>query len=246
MTLILTRVARDGIVMAADSALTEKFGELAPRILHGVTKLMPHQASASCIGTWGGGVVPHPEPKKAPIAIEFVVKTFLKQAGSISSGLELVERLADWLGENYCADRDFIGLDISTVRPEPGIELPAVYRLTNAETPDKKPRRFFHHRVLRAPVLYDADVDQIIIPAGDENNAGVWVEEFHTAARHAVERTGSDPLPDEIDGLSSWLPSIVRAVSDAYQSLEIGESIGGRVTSVAMRLSDGCISARST
>ena len=136
-------------------------------------------------------------------------------------------------------------MDIATVRPEPGTELPAVYRLTNAETPDKPPQRFFRHRVLRAAASYDPVVDQIIIPAGDRN-ANVWVEEFHTAARHAVERTGRDPLPDEINGLSSWLPSIVRAVSDAYQSLEIGQSIGGRVMTVAIRLSDGHVLTRST
>ena len=101
MTLILTRVARDGIVMAADSAVTEEFGTHT-RILHGASKLMPHSASASCIGTWGGGVVPHPEPQKAPIAVEFIVEEFLGQAGSIKSGRELVERLAGWLSENYC------------------------------------------------------------------------------------------------------------------------------------------------
>jgi hypothetical protein len=243
MTLILTRVARDGIVMAADSAITEEFGDRV-RILHGANKLMPRVASASCIGTWGGAVIPHPDPEKAPIAVEFVVGSFLRQAGGIDSGRTLAEHLAAWLSENYCANRDFIGLDIATVRPEPAIELPAVYRLTNAETPDKPPERFFRHRVLRAPAAYDAEVDNIIIPAGDRN-AGVWVEEFHTAARHAVDRTGRDSLPDDIAGLSSWLPSVVRAVSDAYRSLEMGKSIGGRVASVAMRLSDGHISVRS-
>jgi hypothetical protein len=243
MTLILTRVARDGVVMAADSAVTEAFGDRT-RILHGAKKLLPHHASGSCVGTWGGGVVPHPQPEKTPIAIEFVIDSFLNQAGSIESGCELVERLSLWLGNNYCANRDFIGLDIATVRPEPNVKMPAVYRLTNAETPDKPPQRFFRRHVLRAPAPFDAAVDQLIIPAGDRN-AGVWVEEYHTAARHAVERTGRDPLPDDLDGLSSWLPSVVRAVSDAYQSLEIGQSIGGRMASSSIRLSDGHIFTRS-
>src|SRR5271155_2820693 len=129
MTLILTLVANDGIVMAADSAISEEFGGRA-RIRHGATKLIPHEACGSCIGTWGGGVIPHPEPQKAPIAVEFIVGSFLSQAGSITSGHELVKHLADWLGENYCANHDFIGLVIATVRPERGVELPAVYQLT--------------------------------------------------------------------------------------------------------------------
>ena len=177
--------------------------------------------------------------------MEFIVKSFLLQANSIKFGRELVDRLAEWLGENFCANRDFMGLDIATVRPQPTIELPAVYRLTNAETPDKPPTRFFQMRELRSPAQYDPETDQIIIPAGDKNGE-IWVEEFHSAARHAVERTVRDPLPDDVMGLSNWLPSVVRAVSDAYRSLEIGESIGGRIATVSMHLLDGRISSRIT
>jgi hypothetical protein len=244
MTLILTRIARDGIVMAADSAITEEYGE-SIRILHGAKKLIPNEASGSCIGTWGGGVVPHPEIGRAPIPVEFAVSSFLRQESGIRFGRELVRRLAEWLGETYCANRDFIGLDISSVRPEKDINLPAVYRLTNAEAPDRPLSRFFRLHVLREPAAYDAHVDQTIIPAGDRN-AWEWVKQYHTALRHANDRTGRDPLPDDINGLVRWLPSIVRAVSDAYRSLEIGESIGGPVLTAAIRSADGTILARNS
>jgi hypothetical protein len=244
MTLILSRVARDGVVMAADSALTESFRG-STRILHGARKLFVHEQSASCIGTWGGGTVPNPDPLKAPIAVEFVVNEFLAQATTISSGLLLATRLAEWLGETYCANRDFIGLDVATVTSEEGVAFPAVYRLTNADTPDKPLRRFFHLHTLREPRAYDTDLDGFIIPAGD-NNAQVWVDEFHAAARHAVSRTARNPLPDDIEGLSGWLPSVVRAVSDAYRSLQIGQSIGGPIACVAIRSSDGVIYTRNT
>jgi hypothetical protein len=237
MTLILTRIGADGIVMAADSALAETYGAQT-RILEGACKLFVHSPSSSCIGTWGGGVIPHPDPAKPPIALQFLINEFVQTAATIVSGDELATRLGEWLSENFVADKAFIGLDVATVRPRTDLHLPAVYRLTNAAQADQTPRRFFTKHTIRGPAEYDEDVDQTILPAGDAN-AKFWVEEFHAAARRAAGRSGREPLPNHIGGLGSWLPSLVRAVSDAYRTLDIGQSISGRVACVTLRVSDG-------
>jgi hypothetical protein len=239
MTLILTRIGNDGIVMAADSAITEQYGEQV-RVLEGATKLFVHAPSSSCIGTWGGGAIPNPDGAKPPIALQFLVTEFVRKAASISSGDELTNQLGDWLSQNFIANHAFIGLDVATVRPRSGLQLPAVYRLTNAPQSDQVPGRFFTKRTIREPANHDAEVDQAIITAGDLN-ASFWVEEFHAASRRAAGRSGRDPLPDHIVGLKSWLPSLVRAVSDAYRTLDIGQSINARVSCVALKLSDGSI-----
>lgn len=240
MTLILTRVGIDGIVMAADSAITEEYGTQT-RILEGASKLFIHVPSSSCIGTWGGGVIPHPEANNAPIALQFIINEFVRAATSIVSGDDLASKLGEWLSENYVATKAFIGLDVATVRPRADLHLPAVYRLTNAPQPDQTPTRFFKKRTIREPAEYDGEVDQTIIPAGDLN-ANFWVEEFHAASRRAAGRSGRDPLPHHLAGLTSWLPSLVRAVSDAYRALDIGQSISGRVPCAALRSSDGSAS----
>jgi hypothetical protein len=240
MTLILTRIGIDGVVMAADSAITESYGGQT-RILEGASKLFVHEPSSSCIGIWGGGVIPHPgpiDPPKSPIALQFLINEFVQTAASITSGDELATRLGEWLSENFVADNAFIGLEVATVRPRVDVHLPAVYRLTNAPEPDQLPSRFFRKRTIRGPAEYDDDVDQTIIPAGD-SNAKFWVEEFHAAARRAAGRSGREPLPNHVVGLSSWLPSLVRAVSDAYRTLDIGQSISGQVSCVTLRSTDG-------
>src|SRR5438093_1334943 len=108
MTLVLTKITPDGAVMSADTALTESYDNYA-RYLLGVSKLFPHQASGSCIGTWGGAVIPNPMRSQYPIAIEFILRQFLSQAGTIRYGEQLANRLAEWLSENFTSARQVIG-----------------------------------------------------------------------------------------------------------------------------------------
>src|SRR5688572_24627514 len=112
MTLILTRIARDGIVMAADSAVTEEFDGRV-RVLHGAKKLFPHPESRSCIATWGGGVVPNPSGGD-PIPVEFLIERFVHQERFMKYGEQLADTLREWLGSTYIADRAFIGIDVAS------------------------------------------------------------------------------------------------------------------------------------
>jgi hypothetical protein len=186
-------------------------------------------------------VIPNPDPDKAPIPLQFLINEFIQLANTIHSGDDLVRKLAEWLGENFIT-KDFMGLDIGTVRPRDGVHMPAVYRLTNAAKPDQPVTRFFAKRTLREAAEYDDEIDQTVIVAGD-SNAVFWVEEFHAASRRAAGRSGRDALPNQIVGLRSWLPALVRAVADAYRTLDIGQSINGRVSCVALKSSDGSTSS---
>ena len=141
MTLILTRVTAGGVVMAADSALTESYGNYT-RILNGAEKLLPHEPSCSCIGTWGGGVVPNPMPEGDPVPLQFVLQTFVDTARTIQSGDQLSAKLAEWLNDNYLPAKHFIGLEVASARAASGTHDCAVYRVMNAEQVDAPPGRF--------------------------------------------------------------------------------------------------------
>ena len=54
--MVLTKVTRDGIVMAADTTLSETYKGFE-RHLVGATKLLPQPPSGSCLGTWGHGLL---------------------------------------------------------------------------------------------------------------------------------------------------------------------------------------------
>jgi hypothetical protein len=238
VTLILTKVGSDGAVMAADSAQTETYQGYT-RILDGVSKLVIHSPSSSCIGTWGGAVIPNPTIGLDPIPLQLVIERFVHTENT-PDGEEFAHKLAEWLGETFRADKQVIGLDVCSVRPRRDEPAAAVYRLMNADQIDAAPRRFFRVHTLRQPAPYDSAEDVPIIVAGDIN-AAFWVDEYRAAARNAAERTGRGALPEDVDGLTGWLPSLVRSVGDAYRSLDIGESINTRVSAVTLRVKDGSV-----
>jgi len=62
MTLVLTELSKNGIAMAADTALLQKTptydaAQLEPRVYHGVMKLRPIPKITAGVSVWGGGKV---------------------------------------------------------------------------------------------------------------------------------------------------------------------------------------------
>jgi hypothetical protein len=240
MTLVLTKVARDDIAMAADAAITERYKEYE-RILTGASKLLPHRSSGSCLGTWGAGLLPNPTEGNNPIQLEFVLRDFLVMARTITNAGDLSTKLVDWINDNFRIAKGVIGIDIASTRPGPGEAMPVVYLVINSNAVDGHPHRF-HCDLVRTAARFSEVDDRAIIVAGDIN-AGFWVDELHAAIRHAASRT-TNPLSDSAQDVASWLAVIVRAVSDLYRNLQLGHSIGGPVSIAVLQQSDGRVDVR--
>lgn len=221
MTLILSKVTQDGVVMAADTAITESYCDYV-RILTGARKLIPHYPSSSCMATWGGAVLPHPQ-RENPIAVEFALRQFADIARSITEGEVICDKLAQWLNETFPKPKQIVGIDVATVRPRRNVLYPAIYRIMNGDNEDDNPGRF-RRFTLRHPEPYDPDADAPFIVAGDRN-ARFWVDEIRAAVRNASLRTGYT-FPQTLTEVAAWTPSLVRSVAETYRALSIGQSIG--------------------
>ena len=238
MPLVLTKVAPDGIVMAADAALTESYKGFN-RFLISAAKLLPHPASGTCLGTWGHAVLPNRELGKAPIPLEFVLREFLDMERSVTDADTLTRHLMEWLLGEFNTAGGVIGIDVASVRAGPSQQVPVVYRLMNSDAPDGEPRRPFRRHEMRPAGPFDADLDGIVLSGGDLN-ASFWVDEVRAAMRNSLWRTGGS-LAESAEAVAGWLPVIVRAVSDMYSGLQIGRSIGGPVSTYVLMTVDGQI-----
>ena len=240
MTLVLTKVTRDGIAMAADAALTESYGEY-DRILIGASKLLAHQPSASCAGTWGHAVIPHPNIEADPISLEFVVKQFMTTAKSIEHAQSLSGKLVEWLNETFPKARGVIGIDIASVRAQPGREEAVIYKVMNADDVGGAVGRF-RCRTVREIGKFDDMEDSIVHISGDVN-ANAWVDEIRAGIRNAMLRVNR-PLPETAEDVAAWLAVMVRTVSDLYLNLRIGRTIGGPVSTAVLSYSAGTVTVR--
>lgn len=237
MTLVLTKVTRDGIAMAADAAITESYGRY-DRILIGAAKLLPHPASSSCFGTWGEAVIPNPRPNHYPISLEFLLRQYIDIAKSITDGDALSAKLVEWLNDNFPIAKGIVGIEVASARGRRRSRQPAVYRLMNANAIEDKPGKF-RRFVIRPVGPHDEQEDASILVAGDIN-ARTWVDEIRAAIRNATFRTGTQ-LPTTAAQTAPWLAVIVRSVSDHYHNLQIGRTIGGPVKTIVLRSGDGKI-----
>lgn len=240
MTLVLTKVTTDGIAMAADAALTESYCAY-DRILIGASKLLPHDPSGACLGTWGDALLPNPTEGAYPIPLEFALKQFLDIAKFINNADELSAKRVDWLNDNFRPARGVIGIDVASVRARRGDISTVVYRLMNAEAVNATPARF-RRFTIRPPSPYNELDDAPILVAGDIN-AEFWVDEIRAAIRNAAVKTGRR-LPESADEVAAWLAAMVRTVSDLYHNLRINRSIGGPVITAVLRSTDGKVSIR--
>jgi hypothetical protein len=230
MTLVLTKVATDGVVMAAESTLTEQYGGYV-RFLQGATKLFVHGPSRSCIGTWGAGTLPN---SSGQIPIEFVVRRFLDEAVAIETADNLVSKLIQWLGENFGTTNGIVGLDIASTKPSGTQTGVVVYRLLNSNNLEGAPRRWFTAQTMRAPGIYGPD-DRAILPPGGDINSSFWVDELRSAMRNSLRRTQGRELPEDCESTAAWLSAIVRSVADSYRCFDLARSVGSEVTAVVLR-----------
>lgn len=237
MTLVLTKVSRDGIAMAADAALTESYRDYG-RVLIGASKLLPHFPSGSCLGTFGAALLPNPTQDAYPIGLEFLLKEFLDTARSIHNGQELSEKLVEWLNDNFRTAKGVIGIDVASVRAARNEAKSVVYRLMNSDAVDGSPGRF-RRFAIRPPGDFNEFDDAPILVAGDIN-ADVWVDELRGAIRNAAFRTKRG-LPESAEKVAAWLASLVRTVSDLYSNMSVGKTIGGPVSTVVLLSADAAV-----
>lgn len=226
MTLILTKVATDGVVMAADSVLTEEYGRYS-RFLSGATKLFLHGQSRTCLGTWGHATLPA-STDKPPVSIEFVIRRFLDEYPSVNDADQLSSELRGWLQNNFMTAGGRVGIDLASTKPGGGKQGVVVYRLENTPNSDITPRRAFERLTLREAGPY-SDRDSLILPAGGDINADFWVARMTASMRESLLETTDRELPDDCFGVAAWLPAVVRSVSDMYNCLNVARSIGGPV-----------------
>jgi len=240
MTLVLTKVTRDGIAMAADAALTETYLSYG-RVLIGASKLLAHAPSSSCLGIWGDAVLPNPTPGAHPIALEFVLRQFLDIARSIENAEDLSGKLVEWLNDNFPVARGVIGIDVASVRAAGRQATTVIHRLMNAVAVDAEPARF-RRFTIRAAGAFDEVNDTPILSAGDLN-AEFWVDEIRAAIRNAAIRTGQS-LPDNAEQTAAWLAVLVRTISDLYRNLQISQTIDGPVRTSVLHLDSGIVTVR--
>lgn len=216
--------------MAADAALTESYRDYQ-RVLIGASKLLPHFASASCLGTFGAALLPNPVPDSFPIGLEFVLKEFLDIARTIENGQELSGKLVEWLNDNFRTAKGVIGIDVASVRATSSHAESVVYRVMNADAVDESPGRF-RRFAIRSPGGFNELDDSAILVAGDIN-ADVWVDELRGAVRNAAFRTKRS-VPESADEVASWLAVLVRTVSDLYSNMGVAQTIAGPVSTVSL------------
>lgn len=240
MTLVLTKVTRDGIAMAADAALTESYAGYG-RVLTGASKLLPHLPSGTCLATWGDALLPHPKEGAYPIGLEFVLKEFLDIAKSIDNAEDLSAKLVEWLNDTFRQAKGVIGIDVASVRASRHEAKPIVHRLMNADAVDATVGRF-RRFTIRSCSDFDPIIDATILVAGDIN-AEFWVDELRAAIRNAAFRI-KRTLPESAEEVAALLASMVRSVSDLYHNLGIGRTIGGSVSTAVLLSEEKKVSVR--
>jgi hypothetical protein len=222
VTLVLTNVTEYGVVMAADDALTERYGENV-RILQGATKLFAHYGCHCGFATWGLGALPNRNPEHAPVSVGFIVKRFVGETQRVDHLETLLKGLVDRLNGEHPKAREPAMIDVGAcIRAGSGWH-PVVYQVGNCDDPYAPTAiRPFTARILRPPGPYDASRDIYPIANG-LLNAGYWVDAQFDAFTIAAEVTENSVMVpgNSLEKRQAFLGAVARAVSDIQLSMDL-------------------------
>jgi hypothetical protein len=245
MTLVLTNVTEYGMVMAADDALAERVGGDA-RILFGATKLLAHYKCHCGFATWGAGGLPHGKPNSPPVAMEFILKRFLRDNLAIESIDELLERLVRRLNDHPESSYPAM-IDIAACVQTQASWNPVIYQLGNCDDAyvDQPVIRPFAVRIVRRPEPYNPLKDTYPFANG-VLNVGWWVDaqfDAMIAAGGVTEKAHLVP-GDSLEKRQAFLGSVARAISDVHVTMDLSRSIGPRVMTLGISSTDGNVCVR--
>ncbi len=141
MTLILSQVSKDGIAMAADCAVTERFppewdwtlasGAMVPDTIRtGAQKLVPIDAIDAAVSVWGCGTVGTLDCPNAWVPIDKFLRDFAENMVSDGESLEEVgTRLACLVNKRMGDNRDPMGFHLAGYVEQKGRRFPALYHI---------------------------------------------------------------------------------------------------------------------
>ncbi|HEV7297873.1 MAG TPA: hypothetical protein VGN72_00790 [Tepidisphaeraceae bacterium] len=243
MTLILTNVTPYGVVMAADDALTERYGDFV-RILNGATKVFAHYGCHCALATWGAGALPYRDPPYMPVAIEFILRGFIRETSEVDRVEILLDGLVERLNGEYRRPNGPAMIDVAGCKLVEGVWLPFAFQIGNSEDPYHwEPEiRSFRLRQMRQPAAFNISTDEYPIANGIVNT-GYWADAYFdgmVAAAMSSER--ADRVPgNTLEDRQAFLACAARAVSDLHVAMDLSKSVSTRISSVSISSANGAV-----
>jgi hypothetical protein len=154
MTLIISEVSRFGIVMVADSAVTEEYPEswtlnsgvpAPPTVRTGAQKIIPVGAISAAIGVWGFGTIGTPNNPCAMIPIDVFLQDFADSIGQGTSIEEVGNELADIVNDRIVVGTARGGFHLAGYIQGGDMQFPALYHIHTGHraSPPHDPLRLY-------------------------------------------------------------------------------------------------------
>jgi hypothetical protein len=241
MTLIITEINEFGIVMVADSALTQTVvvrpGVTRRRILQGVQKLQVVPNLCAGISMWGRATT------KGNMPVDVWLKEFINE--NERKGINSLEIFANDLAQELqqiVGDvSDPMGFHLAGFVKQNGTNVPVAYHIRNCETSDGK-NYTFHEFIpgLDIPPAPMLPGNSAYIRNGDYLPFAILSSLSPFTLQQIKVLTDMEiPYPSLV-GRMKYLSAWVKFVSDLYESAERDRTIGGSIATL-MIWSDGKI-----
>lgn len=229
MSLTITDITEYGIVMVADTALSEILPDTSynaafgfrERALFGARKLFGHPNARAGLATWGAGTL------TGSVATQFFIEKFLEDHAAVDTVEGLAEDLRVVLNAFYGAGPAALGVHLAGMVND-GITV--CYEIRNADPPYNGKTRDFDVVTLKAPGPVTADARYLV--AGGDLRLFDPLTEAIEAALAAVRVSGLKIPADSLEARRDFFAAHVRFVSDLYASARKLRSIGGEVTAL--------------